>query len=346
MLKSASIGRSGNGPRRPQIQAPAVLPNLLLDRGWADTLGAQCLVVDVGSQHEGPVPSGVLDWLAALPVPSIGVAFDGSGPLAEGMDIVVESEENLDAVLARIRANPTASSVLVHVLRSTVKLPVLDALAVESLGYATLQSGQEFARWLAGRNRGEPKSSGATWSDAVLLDRSESRLQIVLNATHNRNALSTTMRDGLTEAFRFVAMEPGIERVDVRANGSSFSSGGDLTEFGTTTDPSEAHGIRMQRMPARYLAPEAHRYHFHVHGACIGAGIELAAFAGRLTAAPDAFFQLPEVVMGLIPGAGGCVSIPRRIGRQRTAYMALTNQRIDAEQALAWGLLDALEAGG
>jgi enoyl-CoA hydratase/carnithine racemase len=76
------------------------------------------------------------------------------------------------------------------------------------------------------------------------------------------------------------------------------------------------------------------------HGACVGAGVELAAFAGHVKATPDAFFQLPEVSMGLIPGAGGTVSITRRIGRQRTAWMALTGGRVDAATALEWGLID------
>jgi enoyl-CoA hydratase len=49
---------------------------------------------------------------------------------------------------------------------------------------------------------------------------------------------------------------------------------------------------------------------------------------------------LPEVAMGLIPGAGGCVSIPRRIGRQRMNWLALTGIRLSVEEALAWGLVD------
>jgi enoyl-CoA hydratase/carnithine racemase len=81
----------------------------------------------------------------------------------------------------------------------------------------------------------------------------------------------------------------------------------------------------------------------HIHGACIGAGVEISAFAGRVTAAPAAWFQLPELAMGLIPGAGGCVSVPRRIGRQRAALMMLSGQRIDAQTALRWGLIDAIE---
>ena len=77
-----------------------------------------------------------------------------------------------------------------------------------------------------------------------------------------------------------------------------------------------------------------------LHGACIGAGIELAAFAREVTATDDAHFQLPEVAFGLVPGAGGTVSLPRRIGRQRTAWLALSGRRIDASTALAWGLVD------
>jgi enoyl-CoA hydratase/carnithine racemase len=81
-----------------------------------------------------------------------------------------------------------------------------------------------------------------------------------------------------------------------------------------------------------------------LHGACIGAGIELAAYAGTVVARPNAFVQLPEVAMGLIPGAGGTVSLPRRIGRQRTAFLALTGRRIDAPTARDWGLVDRVEA--
>jgi enoyl-CoA hydratase/carnithine racemase len=79
-----------------------------------------------------------------------------------------------------------------------------------------------------------------------------------------------------------------------------------------------------------------------VHGACIGAGIEVPAFAGRVLAAPDAYVMLPEVSMGLVPGAGGTVSITGRIGRWRTAWLALTGSRLDAHTALSWGLVDEI----
>jgi enoyl-CoA hydratase/carnithine racemase len=90
------------------------------------------------------------------------------------------------------------------------------------------------------------------------------------------------------------------------------------------------------------LAPRAGIFDVHVQGACIGAGVEIAAFAARLTATADAWFQLPELAMGLVPGAGGCVSVPRRIGRQRAALMILSGRRINAPTALRWGLIDAI----
>ena len=138
------------------------------------------------------------------------------------------------------------------------------------------------------------------------------------------------------------ATDHSIATVNVKGEGPCFSAGGDLSEFGSCQDVSEAHQIRQRCMPANALAMAADRYTFHLHGACIGAGIELPAFAGRVVAKPNTYFRLPEVDMGLIPGAGGCVSIPQRIGRQRTNWLAITGIELNAETALGWGLIDAV----
>ena len=98
--------------------------------------------------------------------------------------------------------------------------------------------------------------------------------------------------------------------------------------------------MRSTRSAARLIADLAQRVRCELHGACIGAGAELPAFAKRVTAREDAFFQLPELELGLVPGAGGTVSLPRRIGRQRTAWLAFTGRRIDAPTAQQWGLVD------
>jgi enoyl-CoA hydratase/carnithine racemase len=59
---------------------------------------------------------------------------------------------------------------------------------------------------------------------------------------------------------------------------------------------------------------------------------------------PDAVFGLPELSLGLIPGAGGTLSITRRIGRWRTAYLVLSGRAIDAATALRWGLIDECDS--
>jgi enoyl-CoA hydratase/carnithine racemase len=74
----------------------------------------------------------------------------------------------------------------------------------------------------------------------------------------------------------------------------------------------------------------------------MGSGLEMAAFCGWIEAHGDSVFGLPELGLGLIPGAGGTVSVTRRIGRWRTAYLVLSGRTIDVDTALAWGLVDAI----
>lgn len=87
--------------------------------------------------------------------------------------------------------------------------------------------------------------------------------------------------------------------------GPLFSAGGDLAEFGTAPDLSTAHFVRTRGGAGILMHRLAGRLEVRLHGPCVGAGIELPAFAGRVVARSDATFRLPEVAMGLIPGAGG-----------------------------------------
>jgi len=325
---------------------PEELQRLSLEPNWADLApdDHQLLVVALSESvaFADEEAAQLCGWLSAQPIPVIGIGTAGHSLLEEGVDLLVEDDAELARVVSRIERNPMAAAVLVQVLRSVDCLDTWSALAIESLGYSTLQAGTEFSRWLTAERQVRPRRYVPTREDLVLLERQGERLSIVLNSPDTRNSLSVAMRDSLTDAFKLVAMDDSISRVDVSGNGPCFSAGGDLGEFGSLLDPLDAHRARMLRMPARYLAPFGANYHFRLHGACIGAGIELPAFAGHLAATRDAFFQLPEVGMGLIPGAGGCVGISRRIGRRRTALMALLGERISAERALDWGLIDLI----
>jgi enoyl-CoA hydratase/carnithine racemase len=229
------------------------------------------------------------------------------------------------------------AAVLDDLLRAIEGLPIGAALIAESLAYGLLQGSAGHARWLALRARPTPQPPGR-----VLLERAGNVLSITLNRPAAHNAIDTAMRDALREAFELAALDPEIERVVLAGKGKAFCMGADLDEFGTTRDPATAHAIRMATLPAHAIHPCADKLEVHVQGACIGAGLEMAAFARRIVAAPNAWFQLPELAMGLIPGAGGCVSLSRRIGRARTAELVLSGKRISARTALEWGLIDEI----
>ncbi len=263
--------------------------------------------------------------------------------MRRAFDIMVESEDDLGNVVTGIERNPLASAALAQLLRGSEQRDIRDGLLVESSVYATLQAGPEHAAWLAGRSPSKPVVPPS--EPAVLVERDGPRLTLSLNRPATHNAYSTGMRDALVEGLRLAQADASIDEILLMGRGPSFCSGGDLGEFGTRPDPATAHAVRSARNAARLLAACADRLRADVHGACIGAGVELAAFARSVRARADAFFQLPEVAMGLIPGAGGTLSIPRRIGRQRTAYLALAGVRIDATTALAWGLIDDIAGG-
>lgn len=281
--------------------------------------------------------------LAALPAPRVALVVDPAAPAARAyaplFDAIAAGAEDLARIEAGIRAAPLAAATLAQVLRGTPARDVEAGLVVESLAYAALQAGPEHRSWLTTQTR-LPRPAAA--SSPLAVARIGTTLHLTLTRPAQRNAWSSALRDAFVEALALAAHDPTLARIVLDGAGPGFCSGGDLDEFGTTPDPATAHAIRMTRSPARALAQLADRTEVQVHGACIGAGIELAAFARRVVARSDAWFQLPELAMGLIPGAGGTVSLPRRIGRQRTAWLAFTGARIDAETALAWRLVDAL----
>lgn len=284
--------------------------------------------------------------LGRLACPSValcrGIPGAAAAALLDRFDVVATSEADAAPVLATASRMPIAATALAQLLRLGERLGLHDALVAESLVYATLQAGPEFAAW----RQANPPRLRAAASDvpAVLVERRDDRLFLVLNRPDQHNAFSAAMRDALAEALHVAVSDASIVEIVLSGAGASFSSGGDLAEFGTLPDPATAHLVRSTRNVGGLLAACADRARVMVHGACVGAGVELPAFAQRVVARPDAFFQLPELAMGLVPGAGGTVSLPRRIGRQRSAWLALSGSRLDAMTAKRWGLVDEILA--
>ncbi|MET3953276.1 enoyl-CoA hydratase/carnithine racemase [Rhodococcus sp. OAS809] len=245
----------------------------------------------------------------------------------------------------RVSSRPSASAVLLDVLRSFDCHGDVEAgLVTESLAYSTLQAGPEFQEWLSVQ---KPRRRHIQ-DDSVRLARRNDSLEIVFDRPYMHNAFSDSLRAGLIAGLEVAIMDATITDVTLQGNGPSFCSGGDLGEFGLFTDPTSSHLARRLHSPATLLEILRTRLGSalgaDVHGAVIGSGLEMAAFCGTVTAHPDSIFGLPELTLGLIPGAGGTVSVTRRVGRWRTCYLVLSGARLDADTALRWGLIDAVAA--
>jgi enoyl-CoA hydratase/carnithine racemase len=243
-----------------------------------------------------------------------------------------------------VAANPLASVTLAVLLRDAERRPLTAGLVAESMAYGILQAGPEFAAWRRRVPARESRPAGD--GPPVLVARHGGRLEVTLNRPRVHNAFSAPMRDGLLAALQVAVVDPSVTSVVLRGSGASFCSGGDLDEFGSRPDPATAHLVRLQRSAGRLLAGLSDRTHVHLHGSTVGSGIELAAFAGQVVADPATRISLPEVRLGLVPGAGGTVSLPRRIGRHRTMLLAVGVPGVDAETAREWGLVDRLEGEG
>ena len=251
---------------------------------------------------------------------------------------VADVDETMCLLRSAVAAQPTASAVLVGLLRLTSSLPAPEGLIAESLAYSLLLAGPDFAVWRAAHPR---RDTVPEPGPAVRLERQDDLLTLTLSRPRRHNAFSREIRDALMDALELPRYDTDL-RVDLRGDGRSFCSGGDLDEFGTAQDLGQAHLVRLQQSVGLRLHALADRTTAHLHGPCIGAGIELPAFAGQVVADASTRIQLPELRMGLIPGAGGTVSVTKRVGRWRTAYLALSGAVLDAETAQRWGLVDEL----
>ncbi|NNE75202.1 MAG: enoyl-CoA hydratase/isomerase family protein [Acidimicrobiales bacterium] len=267
-------------------------------------------------------------------LPAVTVLVDADDTHAD-FDLSV-SADALPLIDAAVTANPNAATVLVQQVRLAELLSPRAGLAAESLAYGALQGGAEHADWRSTQGR---RVRPALDTPPLQVSETDAGIVVTLDRPRLRNALSTEMRDALVEVLEAAALRPGVP-ITITANGPAFCIGGDLAEFGTATDPAEAHRIRHTANVAPALLPVADRTTVIIDGPAVGAGVELAAFANRVEATAQASFALPEVAMGLIPGAGGTVSGPRRIGRHAFNWLALTGQRIGAPQAMRLGLVD------
>ncbi|MFD0669661.1 3-hydroxyacyl-CoA dehydrogenase NAD-binding domain-containing protein [Ramlibacter sp. MAHUQ-53] len=175
-------------------------------------------------------------------------------------------------------------------------------------------------------------------SDALRQDRDGEVL--VLTIAHPPiNAMSTVLRAALLEALRALDADDSLRGAVVRGEGSTFIAGADLREFGRPLEepqlPQVLDAIERCRKPVVAA----------MHGAALGAGLELALSCDARIAAPGTVIGLPEVTLGILPGAGGTQRLPRVVGVARALELIGKGERIKAERALALGIVDAVATG-
>jgi len=321
---------------------------------WSVLAGREVLAVDLDA---GRREAGAATALASLPCVKVGLAAepDLPGDLLAGFDVLLTTATDagagwvavedplveLEGLEQRVAAQSRAAVALVSLLRVTELVPVWEGIVAESSTYSMLLGSQAFYAWReATPRKGHPAGDPAT---AVLVSREGSTMRVELNRPDVRNAVDSSVRDGLVDALGLALADASIEHVVLSGRGPVFSAGGDLDEFGSVGDPALANAVRLTRHPGYAVSRVAGRVEARVHGACMGSGIEIPAFAHRVVADHATVFGLPELGMGLIPGAGGTVSVTKRIGRHRTAWLVLSGARIDAPRALAFHLVDAID---
>lgn len=289
----------------------------------------------------GAPPPAAVDRRSSLPFVVLGVLLDEIDPAWLDLCDVALAEDDpaLGSVEENLATQPIAAATLALLLRGAPRRSVADGLVAESAAYSVLQSGPEFAAWRAANPPRTDRDDGPR----VRTECAGDTLTITLTRPARLNALDAQMRDEMIDALALAAADPDITKLEWRGEGRSFCAGGDLDEFGTRPDPASAHVVRLQRSVGRTLAQLDKPIVTYLHGPCMGSGIELAAFTGTVVGAPDTTLALPEIGLGLVPGAGGTVSLTRRIGRLRTATLAFSAEPIAVTTAKDWGLVDRIE---
>jgi enoyl-CoA hydratase/carnithine racemase len=163
---------------------------------------------------------------------------------------------------------------------------------------------------------------------------------LTLNRPHVLNAANMAMRDELWTLLHAVRDDPDVRCIVFKGAGDrAFSAGADISEFGTAPSYVEARAARSERDLWGLMLATMKPMVAAIHGFAFGAGCELSLCCDIRIASEDATFALPEVHLGYIPSAGGTQTLPRTIPPGIAREMVLTAQPIDAQRALACGLV-------
>ena len=171
--------------------------------------------------------------------------------------------------------------------------------------------------------------------------RTESRGNVLLIISDNPpvNALGQAVRAGIADAIAQGLADDAIEAMVIRCDGQTFFAGADITEFGKPPRGPSLPEV-LDQIEASHKPVVA-----AIHGTALGGGCEVALACHYRLAVPSAKMGLPEVKLGLIPGAAGTQRLPRLVGAQAALPLVALGNPIPAQKALDIGLLDQLTGG-
>ena len=171
----------------------------------------------------------------------------------------------------------------------------------------------------------------------LLIHRHGRVLQLTLNRPQARNALNNALLTQIAEALEAAAVDDSVGVCVIRGNARFFAAGADLNEMAEKDLPATLDDIRPRlwgRIDA-FTKPLI----ASVNGYALGAGCELALLCDLIVAGDNARFGLPEITLGIMPGAGGTQRLIRSVGKALASRMVLSGESIDARQAQQAGLV-------
>ena len=154
------------------------------------------------------------------------------------------------------------------------------------------------------------------------------------------NALSANVREGLHEGVKSAIEDSAVDAIVIICEGRTFIAGADITEFGQAPKGPSLYDV--QDMIENSTKPVVAA----IHGTALGGGLEVALTCHYRIAVPSAKCGLPEVNLGLLPGAGGTQRLPRIVGAAKALVMMTSGEHVPAEQCLSMGLVDEMADEG
>src|SRR3954453_21875281 len=172
-------------------------------------------------------------------------------------------------------------------------------------------------------------------SEVVKLERSDAIAVVTVNSPPV-NALSAAVRRGIYDAVKAAGGDPEVQAIVLCCAGRTFIAGADITEFGKPPQQRSLGEViaEIENCPKPVGAA--------IHGTALGGGLEVALGAHFRVATKDAKLGLPEVKLGLLPGAGGTQRLPRAVGPELAVKMIVTGDPIGAAEALKSGLIEEI----